>query len=270
MSTTHTPRIEELLPAYALGALDGDELREMEEHLAGGCEECRRQLPLWQGDLEELAATVTPVQPSEITRARVLRLAGGAAAGPPALATASRRSPASGWLAAAALVLLALAVWALAGQARLRGEVRRLAAARDGQAREAERLGQEVIAARSQAVRAEEALQVLAAPGVKSVVLAGLAAAPGARGHAYVNPSTRDALFYAFDLPALPRDKTYELWFIAAGKPVAAGTFAVDPRGSGSLRVDRVADVGTIDAWAVTVEPSGGVPQPTGAMVLKG
>lgn len=267
MSTPHTSRLDELLPAYALGALDGDELREMEEHLAGNCEECGRQLPLWQGDLEELAATVTPVQPSETTRARVLRLAGG---GPTAAPVAARRSPAAGWLAAAALVLLALALWALAGQARLRGEVRRLAAARDGQAREVERLSREVVAARGQAVKAEQALQVLAAPGVRSVALAGLAAAPGAKGHAYVNPSTRVALFYAFDLPALPRDKTYELWFIAGGKPVAAGTFAVDPRGSASLRVDRVADVGIIDAWAVTVEPSGGVPQPTGAMVLKG
>jgi anti-sigma-K factor RskA len=264
MSTLHTPRIEELLPAYALDALDGDDLLELEEHLAGDCDECRRQLALWQGDLEELAAAVTPVEPSEITRARILRLAGGS----PAPARAVRRT--SGWLAAAALVLLGLAVWGFAGQARLRGEVRRLAAARDGQAREVERLSGEVVAARSQAVKAEQALQILAAPGVQSVVLAGLAAAPGAKGRAYVNPSSREALFYAFDLPALPQDKTYELWFIAGGKPVAAGTFAVDPRGAASLRVDRVADAGRIDAWAVTVEPRGGVPQPTGAMVLKG
>ena len=89
-------------------------------------------------------------------------------------------------------------------------------------AREVERLSQEVSAARTQAVRAEQALQVLAAPGVQSVVLAGLGPSPGAKGRAYVNPSTRDALFYAFDLPPLPADKTYELWFIAAGKPVGA------------------------------------------------
>lgn len=273
MSTPHTPRLEELLPAYALDALDGDELRELEEHLAGGCAECRRQLALWQGDLEELAATVTPVEPSEITRARILRLAGGVppaslpAAPLPAVAAPGR---APWWLAAAALVLLGIAVWSLFGQARLREEVRRLAAARDGQAREVERLSVEVAAARTQAVRAEQALQVLAAPGVQSVVLAGLGPSPGAKGRAYVNPSSRDALFYAFDLPALPQDKTYELWFIAAGKPVAAGTFAVDPRGAASLRVDRVADAGTIEAWAVTVEPRGGVPQPTGAVVLKG
>jgi anti-sigma-K factor RskA len=85
-----------------------------------------------------------------------------------------------------------------------------------------------------------------------------------------VNPRSREALFYAFGLSPLPQDKTYQLWYIAAGKPVSAGTFAVDPRGTASLRVDRVGDPRSIQAWAVTVEPRGGVPQPTGAMVLKG
>jgi anti-sigma-K factor RskA len=305
MSHPHTPRIEELLPAYALGALDGEEVRELEEHLAGDCEECRRQLALWQGDLEELAATVSPVEPSETTRARVLRLAGaGAAAPPPRVATSPpRRAP--WWLAAAALVLLAFAVWGLVRQSHLRkelgSEAQSLAEERDrlrGQvetlSREVGRLRTEVREARSlvgerdrlrgqvevlnremgrlqtEVVEAKQNLQVLAAPGVQAVTLAGLGPAPGAKGRTYVNPSTRDALFYAFGLPALPADKTYQLWFIAAGKPVSAGTFAVGPRGTASLRVDRVADVRQIQAWAVTVEPRGGVPQPTGTFVLKG
>ena len=95
-------------------------------------------------------------------------------------------------------------------------------------------------------------------------------AAPRAAGHTYVNPQRHDALFYAHDLPALPSGKTYELWYIAGGKPVAAGTFSVDPRGGGSVKVEHVPDVASIQAWAVTIEPAGGVPQPTGAMVLKG
>ncbi|MFY9826233.1 MAG: anti-sigma factor, partial [Thermoanaerobaculia bacterium] len=113
-------------------------------------------------------------------------------------------------------------------------------------------------------------LQVVAAPGVQSVTLAGMGPAPRAAGHTYVNPLRRDALFYAFDLPALPSDKTYELWYIAGGKPVAAGTFSMDPQGIASVKVESVPDVATIRAWAVTIEPAGGVPQPTGAMVLKG
>jgi anti-sigma-K factor RskA len=276
MSTPHSTRFEELLPAYALGALDGDDLRELEEHLAGGCEECRGQLALWEGDLETLAASIAPVEPSEITRSRVLKLAGGAASAPSTAAApavspdrvpAPARTPA--WLGIAALLLLGLAVWGLVGQARMAREVRRLAEERDGLSRQVAALSQEVSRIRTESQRAELALQVLAAPGVQSVALAGLEAAPGAAGRTYVNPRSRDALFYAFGLPALPADKTYELWFIAGGKPVPAGTFAVDPRGTGSLRVDRVVDPGQIQAWAVTVEPRGGVPQPTGAMVLK-
>jgi anti-sigma-K factor RskA len=265
MSTPHTPRLEELLPAYALGALDGEDLRELAAHWVSGCEECDRQLALWQGDLEALAAGVEPVQPSDVTRARVLRLAGGMEK---ASAAPQRRTP--WWMAMAAAVLLALALWALLGQARMERQVRGLEAERDRLSRQVNGLEQQVGLARDEARRAQQALQVLAAPGVQSVVLAGLGPSPGAKGRTYVNPSTRDALFYAFDLPSLPADKTYELWFIAAGKPVAAGTFDVDPRGTGTVRVERVTDASQIQAWAVTIERRGGVPQPTGAMVLKG
>ncbi|HEV2855604.1 MAG TPA: anti-sigma factor [Thermoanaerobaculia bacterium] len=260
MTTSHSERIAELLPAYALGALDGEDLRELEEHLAAGCAECRRQLDLWQGDLEALAQSVPPLEPSETTRARILRL--------PAAAPAPQRRPR--WLPFAAAALLLLGVWGIAGQIRMRGEVQRLSAERDRLEHRVAALDREVEQARSEARRAAEALQVLAAPQVSSVVLAGLGPTPGAAGHTYVNPQTHDALFYAFNLPALKPEKTYQLWFIAGGKPVSAGVFSVDPRGTGSLRVENVVDTKDIQAWAVTVEPRGGVPQPTGEMVLKG
>jgi anti-sigma-K factor RskA len=262
-ATPHTPRLEELLPAYALDALDGEDLRELEAHLAGGCEECRRQIDLWRGDLEALAAEVEPVAPSDVTRARVLRLASGTERAPVAM---PRRTP--GWTIAAAAVLLALALWGLLGQVRMGREVRSLEAERDRLRQQVEVLSQEVGRMRTDVQQARQDLQVIAAPGVQAVSLAGLGPSPSAKGRTYVNPSTRDALFYAFDLPRLPADKTYELWFIAAGKPVAAGTFEVNPRGTGTVRVERVND--QIQAWAVTIEPRGGVPQPTGAMVLKG
>lgn len=258
MSTPHTPHIEELLPAYALGALDGDDLRELEAHLAGGCEECDSQLALWQGDLEALAAEAEPVQPSGVARARVLRLA--------PRKPVEARPP---WLRiAAAILLIGFAFWALMGQARMERQVRALEAERDRLRHQVEVLSQEVGRMQTDVLQARQDLQVIAAPGVRSVVLAGLGPSPAAKGRTYVNPSTRDALFYAFDLPRLPAGKTYELWFIAAGKPMAAGTFDVDPRGTGTVRVERVID--QIQAWAVTIEPRGGVSQPTGAMVLKG
>jgi anti-sigma-K factor RskA len=257
----HSSRYDELLPAYALGALDGEELRELEAHLAAGCAECRRQLALWQGDLEELAASVPPLEPSPETRRRTLRLAGAGAEAPvlpfPAPAPRPRR-----WLAWAAVLLLAVAGWSLWQQVRLRAEAASLRS-------QVAALDRRLAAVQGDNKRLAETLSLITAPGARAVQLAGLGSSPGAVGHTFINPRERKAVFYAFDLPALAPGKTYELWWIAAGRPVAAGTFEVDENGSARLLVNQVSE-GPIDAWAVTVEPAGGVPQPTGEMVLKG
>jgi anti-sigma-K factor RskA len=258
----HSPRHEELLPAYALGALDGADLRELEEHLDTACAECRRQLDLWDRDLEALAESVPPVEPSAETKRSVLGLAEGGER-----RTGSRFPR---WILLPAAALLLLAVWGIAGQAGLRREVERLSAERDRLAQQAAVLEREAAQARAEAQRMAEALQVVASPGARVIVLAGLDPAPGASGRTYVNPEERSALFYAFDLPPLVPDRTYQLWFIAGGTPVSAGTFGVDESGAGSVRVEDIEQVGDIQLWAVTIEPRGGVPQPTGAMVLKG
>src|SRR5687767_967319 len=164
MATPHSQQIEDLLPAYALGALDGEDLRELEEHLAAGCPECRRQLDLWQRDLEALAESVAPVQPSETTRARVLRVAGPGTSAPAPVAAG--RLPR--WLPFAAAALFLLAVWGFAGQVRLRGDLRRVTAEQESLERRVAALGQEVQQARFESRRTAQALQVLAAPHVSS------------------------------------------------------------------------------------------------------
>ena len=275
MSAEHTPRFEEMLPARVLGALEGDELHELEAHLATGCEECRRQLRIWESDLEEIAASVPPLAPSAETRQRVLASVASPRpvqpVQPARLEPGPRRSPPSprsrqwGWLAAAAA--LALAVWSLWSGERLRQEMADLARDRDRLARQVTALEGQRDLARAEAQRMAQALGFITSPGVRSIQLAGLEAAPGAAGHTFVDPQRRQAVFYASGLPALAPDKTYQLWFIT-DKPVSAGTFTVDPAGSGNLQVDDVAE--GVRTWAVTLEPRGGVPQPTGAMVLAG
>lgn len=266
MSAAHSPRHEELLPAYALGALDGDELRELEAHLASGCAECRRHLDLWQGDLEELAASVEPVAPSETTRRRIQRLASGSGAPAPA---AARPSSLARWAAVVAAASLLIAAWSGWRQARLGEEVERLGAERDRLAQQVSGLDQQLGLARAEAQRLAESLAIISSPGARAIVLAGLGPSPNASGHTFVNPERGKAVFYAYDLPRLDPDKTYQLWWIEGGKPVSAGVFDVDERGTGSVQVER-APSGPTDAWAVTIEPKGGVPAPTGAMVLKG
>src|SRR6185295_18581786 len=111
------------------------------------------------------------VEPSEITRARVLRLAGAMPEPAVARAAAPRRS--SWKMAAAASALLALALWGLLGQVRMEREVRSLSAERDRLRRQVEVLSREVGSVRSEVLQAKQDLQVLAGPGVQAVTLAG-------------------------------------------------------------------------------------------------
>ncbi len=254
--TAHSPHYEELLAAYVLGALDGEDLRDFEQHLAGGCGECRRQLDLWRGDLEELVASIPPATPAPETRRSLLRR----------VEALQRRALLRRWALPAA-ALLALMVWGGWRQVRLGQEVDRLRAERN-------RLAQQVVARehKVESARAElaEALAILAAPRSQSVRLAGLDPAPGASGYAFVDPRQRRAVFYAFHLPPAEAGKTYELWWIVDGHPVPVGTFDLDYEGIGRLRVDGAPPDAEVPVWAVTIEPWGGVPQPTGLMVLKG
>jgi anti-sigma factor RsiW len=63
-SSTHSPRFDELLPAYALGALDGDELRELAAHLAAGCPACEGELRRLAAEVEDLAAAAAELPES--------------------------------------------------------------------------------------------------------------------------------------------------------------------------------------------------------------
>ncbi|MFQ5527232.1 MAG: anti-sigma factor domain-containing protein [Thermoanaerobaculia bacterium] len=253
--------LSELMASYALGVLDGDDLRAVEGHLAEGCTECEAELRALTGAVESLAASVEPVEPSEMTRARTL------AAIEHRPAAAAQVS--AGWRLAAAAAL-ALLVWTGWSSFDLRRQVRTLAGDRDGLSRELALVRDDLSATRTELARAQLANRIISAPRTASVLLAGLNAAPDSSARTYVDPSTNRAVFYAANLEPLSEDQTYQLWFIADGTPISGGVFSVDEQGSGSIVVDNVASADSLEAWAVTVEPAGGVPQPTGTMVLLG
>jgi hypothetical protein len=108
---------------------------------------------------------------------------------------------------------------------------------------------------------------IISAADVTRVSLAGLAPATAATAQVYVSRSN-GMLFLAEVLPDLPPDRVYQLWSIVAGAPVSGGIFsrAVD----GRAQLLAPAPPGAPQALAVTVEPSGGVPAPTGPQYLVG
>jgi anti-sigma-K factor RskA len=267
----------DLVAAHALGALDEEERVGLERHLAAGCAVCEPELAAMERVVEGIALSAPAVEPREEARRGViekatapvlkapvpLRRPGSAAAG---AGTGIRRS----WAIAASAALLLLAGWGVLAQQRLqRAERDRAALATDLAAARAELSRTAAQLTRGEVERAAllRHLSVLGASRLQQVQLAALPPAPSANGRMFVDPGSGEALFSASGLPALPSNRTYQLWFIAEGKPVSAGTFDVGPRGQGQLLVEAALPGDVV--WAVTVEPAGGVPQPTGEMVLK-
>src|SRR4029079_18603548 len=65
----------------------------------------------------------------------------------------------------------------------------------------------------------------------------------------------------AFNLPAAPAGKIYEIWFVRQGHAVRAGLAH-----GGRTRVTHVPRGAAV---AVTLEPAGGSPKPTGPLLMK-
>lgn len=127
----------------------------------------------------------------------------------------------------------------------------------------------EVTSLQQEIAQQQELLKILGAPEAQIVALEGLKPSPTARGRMWWHREA-GGYFVANGLPAAPPGKTYQLWAIAAGMPVSAGVFDVDPKGSAALRVKPLPGVWKVEMFAVTLEPAGGLPKPSGAMYLAG
>lgn len=116
---------------------------------------------------------------------------------------------------------------------------------------------------------AEEIARIFSSPYSKMATLSGTDMAKNAYAMVFVEPDTRRGFFYASNLPALPAGKTYQLWAIT-DKPVSAGIFSLDRGQKGRVMIQNVPDVTKIQKFAVSMEPAGGKPQPTGSIYLVG
>ena len=115
----------------------------------------------------------------------------------------------------------------------------------------------------------EDLLRILSSPTAKMADLHGTDEAKDAYALVFVEPETRRGFFYANNLPSLPAGKTYQLWVIT-DKPVSAGMFSIDRGHKGRLLMRDLPAVRRIKKFAVSLEPEGGLPQPTGSIYLTG
>jgi anti-sigma-K factor RskA len=214
--------------------------------------------------LQGLGQAVPQVDPPVELRARVLNSVPSRSQ----WGTKGSTRPVAWWLATAAS--LALAVGLTVYTAQLRTRIADLEVElRDTRAR-ADAAQVQMVDAQRTATGAQTAVGILTAPDVARVDLAGQQpVSPTASARAFWSRS-RGMVFNASNLPPLPAGRTYQLWVVTAQAPISAGLLTPDTQGSVSEVFNTPADIPQPVAMAVTIEPAGGVPAPTGDKYLIG
>lgn len=247
-----------LAGAYALGIVSEAERREFEAHLAT-CAECRQELAELRRLNEALAVAAPPAVPPAGLRRRIMK-----AAERESRAGAPGRSTLSWWLTAAAsiaAVFFGTQWWSASRElaemhAQLASTRERLAIAESMRA-----------SAERTAADSASRLAVLTAADAIAIALAGQPPAPNATGRVVWSP-TRGVIFTAANLPPLPAGRTYQLWAVTTPAPV--GLALVTPADGQADQVAAAPAGVAPTAFALTIEPQGGSPGPTGPMVLVG
>ena len=261
--------LRELTGAYALGALSAEEKRALETHLAS-CAECAAEVRAFGDVARGLDQAVPQIDPPASLRGRVIARVESLAAKsavPPVVSRpqSSERSSGAVWLAlAASLIAGVLGFYVLSLRDRvqvLQGELvdaRKRAAAAE--------LVVQTMEKRADAL--QRTSDIVRAADVVDFRLQGQGLGKTASGRAFVSRS-RGVVFIAQNLPPLEPGKTYQLWVIPEGEsPLSAGIFAPDSGGVASITT--ALNVPNPKTVAVTIEPAGGVPAPTGDIYLAG
>jgi hypothetical protein len=261
----HSERFEELAALAALGIPLGAEDAEFSHHLAE-CEECRIFLEEARSATSMLAFAVPSVAPRPLLKKKILAAVLGTSPGGPvrvaqAPMTAPRGSALAPWLFAAAAALMLVGV--LWDDARLRRE-------REDLRSQTADLSTRLDAVKRDVARRDLQVRVFESEDVRVLFLSGKMPQPDARGKVFWSAKSRRGVLLAGNLQPLPAGKQYELWVFAAGKPVPAGVFDADASGRALFESPDVSAIDAAQNFAVTVEPRGGVPAPTGPIVLVG
>lgn len=229
-----------LAGAYALDALTVDERAFFERHLSA-CDACQLEVAEYAETAAQLGVAAAANAPAglrarvltEIDRTRQVTMTPG---GPASL---SRRVQRLLTPVAAGLVALVIG---LSGAVAVLWQ--------DNQQLES-------------TVAGERGLAELVAAG-HSVTMTGQIDVPATFVY---DPDRDEGVLVATGLSAPAEGMTYQLWVIRDGQPVDAGVFGSDGRLATATASESLHDVQQV---AVTMEPAGGVDQPTGEILLSG
>jgi anti-sigma-K factor RskA len=258
MTTPHAN--PEDLDLYALGALDGEEKQSLEAHLQA-CPYCQQQLAgaRQRTALMGLAAPAMAPRPQVksalMDKVRAEKQAGARSGAAP---TAPSKTAKKRWGLRFSLgfglatAVLAFATYELAKQDIERGnELKQLQA----------QVSQDSAAMKFMG-------EVTGAPDSAQITLLQQPGGPPGQAHVLYNARMGMGVYSGQIAPA-PAGKSYQLWLVpASGAPVSAGMIDTNQQ-NGAVMLHMTPGLAAKE-FAVTVEPQGGMPQPTGPMVLVG
>jgi anti-sigma-K factor RskA len=108
-------------------------------------------------------------------------------------------------------------------------------------------------------------LNVMSDKNAMPIVLNGTPQAPEALAKIYWMKNTGEVYVDPTNLPAAPEGKQYQLWAIIDGKPVDGGMITTS---KGIYHIQKMKSFGHADAFAITLEKTGGNPTPQGTMFV--
>jgi hypothetical protein len=238
--TLHCDDAGDLLPAYALDALEPEEMQAVRVHLAT-CPRCRAELADYDQVVDALGAVAPVASPPSALRSRLLTSA--ASMSPPARPqphpvssitmkhSSSRMRVVTFGLAAAAVVLLAATV-VLATLLR------------------------DATDQRDQAVNGQQAFVTYLSSGGQVESRTGLSASDNGttQGRArLLTAPGKPPMVIVGDCPPTTKDRVYRVWLAQDGKRTPLGELDVTTQGNGWYTIEIPASVTTFDTVGITM-----------------
>ncbi len=237
--------VDDLLDAFALGALEPDEMEAVTRHLEG-CERCTTLATGANAVAIDLLYAAPPIAPPPALRARVLeRIEAEAQSGQ----TSTMRALGSHHVEAPPAGIATGSAAPNRFFERLRG----LLSPRSGED-EAHRLLAELLA--------DPECIIWPVPSTDAM--------PSASGRLVGTPRLQYGVLVTSGMRPTPRHRAYQVWFLRGGQPVPNALFSVRQSGRTTSVVRTQEPLGRYDTVAITPEPASGSPAPTGPIVLAG
>jgi anti-sigma factor RsiW len=235
-SMSNEAHVLDLLPAYALGSLDGEEAQLVADHLLL-CRACQAELDAYGEVVGQLALPIRELSPPADLKQQLI---GRVQAAQPTAKTQSRSTrrvwrpqfrPV--WGLAALLLLLGLAVlslslWQQANQAAV-GSHR-----------------------------------------MRAIALNDSPIAPEASGVVVIGADGRNGALVVDKFPQLAADQSYQLWLGRDGEYTSGALFTVDESGYRGTRILAPRSLLDYSTVRITIEPAEGSLQPSGEQLMDG